>query len=187
MDPYVVTYVRHDESRPSVMLIVIENVGRGLARDLTFELSRSIPHRAFGMDEASARKHPIQQMDRGPLITGIPALGPGDQRKIIWGQYAGLYFALSDQPVEVTCNYKTQDGQSRKSVCFLDIRSFEVTDATDPDGARQSARQLKRIADDVHNGLKDLKTLTARLRAEEGRPEEEPEADSREGGEDPQE
>src|SRR5262245_40936128 len=85
-DPYVVVYVRHDESRPSIMLIVIENAGRSLARDVTFVLSRSIPHRAFGVDEASARARPIQQMTRGPLITGVPALGPGERRELVWGQ-----------------------------------------------------------------------------------------------------
>ena len=43
-EPNVVVYVRHDDSRPSVLQIVIENIGRSLATDLSFKASRPIPH-----------------------------------------------------------------------------------------------------------------------------------------------
>jgi len=86
-EPNVVIYVRHDESKPSILQIVIENVGRSLATDLSFKSSGPIPRKAYGLSEGQAQ--PIQPMTAGPLINGIPSLAPGDSRKIAWGQYYG--------------------------------------------------------------------------------------------------
>jgi hypothetical protein len=70
--PCVILYVTHDESRRSLLQIVVKNIGAAMAYDVRFHLSRSVPHRAFGMDEKEAETAPL--MDRGPLIDGIPAL-----------------------------------------------------------------------------------------------------------------
>ncbi len=39
-DPYVIVYARFDGTH---ILLVIENVGDGIAKDVRFELSREIP------------------------------------------------------------------------------------------------------------------------------------------------
>jgi uncharacterized OsmC-like protein len=43
VDPDVIVYVKHDETRRTILCIVIENVGRGVAYDLEFALSTPIP------------------------------------------------------------------------------------------------------------------------------------------------
>src|SRR5450759_4290869 len=117
-EPNVVVYVRHDDSRPSVLQIVIENIGQGLATDLSFKASRPIPHKAWGLAEAGAK--PAEQMTAGPLVDGIASLGPGDSRKIAWGKYYGLKNALGDQPLVVTCEYKHGKRQMHPVSAVLD-------------------------------------------------------------------
>lgn len=44
-EPNVVVYVRHDDSRPSILQIVLENIGRGITADLSFKSSRQLPQK----------------------------------------------------------------------------------------------------------------------------------------------
>jgi hypothetical protein len=142
-EPNVVVYVRHDESRRSVIQIVIENIGRGLASDIRFSTSRPIPSRALGLSLEEARS--AADMTEGPLIEGIPALGPGDSRKITWGQYGGLHKALGDEIITVKCEYRHGQRHMPRATFQLDVRSFKATDAIESEGARIIG-QLERIA-----------------------------------------
>ncbi len=126
-EPNVVIYVRHDESRRSILQIVIENIGHGLATDLHFTRSRKIPREAWGLSEEDTK--PSQWMQGGPLIDGIPSLGPGDSRKLSWGQYYGLKKALGGEPVIVTCEYKNGKRRMPAVTATLEIDSFTGTDA----------------------------------------------------------
>jgi len=146
-EPCVVVFARHDESRSSLLQIVIKNVGQYLARDITFTLSKPLPQRAFGLDEQSAKQ--AEDMTTGPLITGIPALALGEDRKMAWGQYAGLKKSLGTSSVTVTAHFKCGSRRVEPVESVLEIESFEMTDVVDLDGARQYAKQLKRIADKV--------------------------------------
>lgn len=143
-EPNVIVYVRHDESRPSVLQIVIENIGRSLATDLVFKASRPIPHKAYGLSEEQAK--PAQPMTAGPLINGVRSLGPGDSRKIAWGQYHGLKNALGDEPLVVTYEYKHDQRRMHPVTAVLDVNSFAETDAVGSE-AERTIKQLKRIAD----------------------------------------
>lgn len=133
-DPHVVVYVKHDESRPTILIIVIENVGGGLATGISFETSRPVPTAAWGVgvEEAS----PAETMVRGPLIDGIPTLGPRDCRKITWGQFGGLKRALNDVPIDVTCKFHRGKRQMPETTSHLEVNSFSDTDATGSEGAR---------------------------------------------------
>ncbi len=126
------------------MQIIIENIGRGLATDVSFEASRPIPNNAFGICEVEIK--PAEPMDAGPLIDGIPSLGPGDSRKLIWGQYWGLKQALGDQPLTVTCKYKHGKRSMPPFAAVLDVNSFTGTDAVGSEGER-TINELKRVAD----------------------------------------
>ena len=84
-DPCVVVFATLDRDAPTILQVVIRNVGRSTATDVRFRSSRPIPARAFGVDPASAS--PVQPMTSGPLVHGIPALAPAEERRIDWGQY----------------------------------------------------------------------------------------------------
>ena len=138
------------------MQIVIENIGRGPANDVTFKSSRPIPAKAWGVSPGDATE--ATTMTDGPLITGIPSLGPGDARKIAWGQYHGLKAALGDDVIELVCRYKGRGRRIHKTLSKLDVRSFAATDAVSSDAAKISAA-LERIA-------KAAETFASRTRPE---------------------
>src|SRR5207249_12291461 len=103
-DPHVVIYARSDELRPTIIELVIQNVGRSIATDVRFEFSRPMFWHAYGITEDQAQ--PPQPMEDGPLVTGIPALGPGEMRRITWGQFGGLKRALGDEVITATVRFR---------------------------------------------------------------------------------
>jgi hypothetical protein len=125
-EPNVIMYIRHDDSRPSILQIVVENIGRGLATDITFTPSRPIPAKCWGIEKSTGE---IQQMNSGPLVSGIPALGPGTARRIAWGQFGGLSTAIGGEPIIVRINYKHAKKKMQEVVTKLDVASFEGTSA----------------------------------------------------------
>jgi hypothetical protein len=151
-EPYVVVYVHHDMSLPSMLQIVIENLGRGIAEDVEFALSARLPMRAFGRDEATASM-PVE-MNIGPLINGIPTLGPGAKRTINWGEYGGLHKFLQDKTVTVDARCKFGSKKIPVVRSTLEVASFVIENATDTGYTRQSVEQLTRIA----KALEDLAT-----------------------------
>ena len=89
-------------------------------------------------------------MTAGPLIDGIPALGPGEQRRIDWGQYGGLTKTLGGEPITVTCKFK-KDGKAMPTMrCKLDVKSFEGTTAAERPCAK-AAKELEKISKDLHH------------------------------------
>jgi len=127
-DPKVIVFVKHDTERPTLLLIRIENIGRDVARDVSFTPSRAIPARAWGLDVAAAKDS--DAMTDGPLINGISALGPGDYREIAWGQYGGLEKALNGaKPILLEYSYRS-DRSKFTGTAVLEIQSFLGTDAS---------------------------------------------------------
>ncbi|HEX9670191.1 MAG TPA: hypothetical protein VGC93_11990 [Thermoanaerobaculia bacterium] len=154
----VVVYVHHDESRSTLLQIIVENVGNGLATDVRFRPSRPIPEHAFGFNDQDIRD--ASQMSSGPLITGIPTLGPRDTRKITWGQYGGLKRALGDEPIVLRFDYVTAGRRVREREAILEIHSFESTDAVDSEGARV-IKELKKIAGALEAVVRELRDSRA--------------------------
>jgi len=162
-DPKVIVYVRHDAERPSVFVITIENVGRDIARDVRFTASRPLPAKAYGISVDQAPDAPT--MDKGPLITGIPALGPGDRRDITWGQFGGLSKALSAGPIHLEYSY----GAGRRRLhgsATLEVMSYTATDAsTKP--IVSAAKSLREIATSARAIVATLPQIHASDRVEE--------------------
>ncbi len=118
-DPCVVLTVVHDKDRPSILQIVARNVGPGLAKDIRFTFSRPLPAKAFGLTGLSSKK--VETMSEGPLISGIPALGPGESREIDWGQYGGLKEAIGNNKIIATCYFKKDSKEMKTIVCPLEV------------------------------------------------------------------
>ena len=136
VDPDVVVYTAHDDRRPSVLIIVIENVGSSSAFDLRFELSREIPKDAWSVERLPDSQK-LVTMREGPLIDGIPVLGPGGRRVLTWGPFGALRETLGDVPVQVSATYQSRrrfpwDPTEHTSSSVLEVRSFLATDASEP-------------------------------------------------------
>ncbi len=152
-DPLVIVYVSLSSKHPDVLQIVIENIGKSVARDISFEPERRIPHRAWGNKPETARK--FEWMETGPLVKGIPALGPSESRRINWGNYFGLKVALTDKPLRITCKFKDITLRSMPPAeCILDISSFEGTDPSPINPYHQLAEMLEQLKKDVDRGPK---------------------------------
>lgn len=154
-DPKVLVYTVNDRERPGILMIVIENIGRDIAEGVRFTTDRPVPSRAFGMTIEEAQ--PSELMRSGPLIDGIPALGPGDTRRITWGQFGGLRKALGGKPIRITVEYRR--GRHRfSSSSVLEVDSYEGTDA--------SRTVLEEIASNLNTIGQRLQVLTGSIRAE---------------------
>ena len=162
-DPEIVVYTAHDERRPSIIILVIENVGRGVAENISFSSSLPIPKEAFGLQPAESEPSP-NSMVSGPLVTGIPQLRPRSKRVITWGQFGGLYSALGDRTLDITATCFSKPAfafwrRKHKTVSRIDIMSFQATDASDHNWDQKTAKQLETIAkllQDVTSGAKSI-------------------------------
>jgi len=143
-EPNVVVYVKHDYSRTTILQIIVENIGRGIANDIRFKSSRPIPAQAMGVAVDEAKR--AVTMTEGPLIEGIPALGPGDSRRITWGQFGGLVKELGDEKIILEYEYKDGHRKMPSREAILEYQSFKGTDANDSEAVRM-IRELRRVAD----------------------------------------
>ncbi|CUA87851.1 hypothetical protein [Pseudidiomarina woesei] len=146
-DPEVIVYATPDDRRPSIINLVIENIGPGLAKRVKFTLPDYFPERAFGFEDAPKPNN----MSHGPLVSGIPSLGPNAKRIITWGQYGGLFQALADEPVLIKCKYSRDrigfpGSKKLTNECLVDIKSFDGTDESDNNWDKKAANELEQIA-----------------------------------------
>ena len=149
-DPEVVVYATPDERRPSIINLIIENTGRSAAWDVSFKPSIPVPKEAFGIENA---KHP-KPMDHGPIVNGIPCLGPSSKRVMTWGQFDGIRKGIGEGSIDITTTYFSYPSLAFKprkhiTVSRLDIKSFENTDASDHNWDKKIAEELKVIASAV--------------------------------------
>jgi len=77
-DPCIIVSTVHDANRPTIIQLVIKNIGSGLARDITFQCSQPLPQFAWGLTITDAKDAEV--MSAGPLIDGISGLAPGEER-----------------------------------------------------------------------------------------------------------
>ena len=145
--PDVVVYSMQDERRPSILLLVIENIGKAPAYNIVFRSNEPIPDRAFGFDPASTK--PVHYMKDGPFITGIPFLPPSGKRTITWGQFGGLSAALKNREIRITSEYYPKESivgviSLLRSVSIIEINSHEGTDASESDPLYRIATAIEK-------------------------------------------
>lgn len=149
--PDVVVYTEYDVKVPTIIFLVIANIGKSSARDVRFSSSRPIPEGAFGVtaDEVSRRAKKV--FSNGPLIRGIPFLAPGAKRRIMWGQYPGLFATLGTDSIRIVATYRSRqndilDWQEHKTESLVEVASYQTTEMGDNDALRKIAKHTERIA-----------------------------------------
>jgi len=169
VDPDVVVYSKNNDDGTSVLFIVIENVGAGVAYNVRFKLSRPIPRRAFRLERTGQKE--FEPMSEGPLFTGIPLLAAGEKRVITWGQFGGLIDMIGTNPVRVTASYESRgaspwDPTDHSTDSLLEVFSFEGTDASEAREIRQ-LRQLEKIARALESSSRSVLEIAAVMRRPE--------------------
>lgn len=132
-DPVVIVYADPDLKRPSVLNLIIKNIGNGAAHSIKFKTTRPLPCEAFSIDVPE--KMPAS-MEVGPIVKGIPFLAPGQKITLTWGQYGGLYKYIGDEPIQVEAQYfaagKPRFYSRRLSAkSSLDVRTFERSESSE--------------------------------------------------------
>ena len=160
-DPEVIVYADTDPKRPSIVNLIIKNIGKGPASNITFTSDRPLPTRAFGIE---IPKEMPEVMRDGPIILGIPYLAPDQSLILTWGQYGGLSKFLGKTPITVKSKYKRSRSirpysQYLESESQLDIQCFAATDISDHNWGpkivktlENTNKELSKISKSINQG-----------------------------------
>ncbi|MEO0509469.1 MAG: hypothetical protein AAF065_06395 [Verrucomicrobiota bacterium] len=157
-DPDVIVYLEHDEKRPSLILLVIENRGSGVAHDVQFEIPDDFPSDPIGI--TATGKKSFERMTEGPLISGIKSLPPKGKRILNWGQYGGIYDYMGAYHKTIKVRFKRRklfglDDQTFETESDIEVISYSRTDASN----RSEATHLKKISETLVGIEKQLNKM----------------------------
>jgi len=113
--PHILVHYRPNPDIPSIIDLVIENVGGGMARNVSF--SQAIPAKCYGIEKASGDCTDV-------LGDGLPAIAAAQKYVFDGGQYGGLAERLGEKlELEVSYEYKNPIGiaRKRKESCVLSV------------------------------------------------------------------
>lgn len=141
--PEVIVYLEQNKQDPFIIDLVIKNIGKGAATDVTFKTSRPLPYQAY--DDAAK-----SIMKDGPIVKGIPFFAPNAERVIQCGVYKGIYNYLEDGKIEVVSKAKSKHKflwftKHITSTSYIDIYSFENADASDNSKMGKAVKELAEI------------------------------------------
>jgi hypothetical protein len=144
--PNVIVYADDDKGRPTMIVLVVENIGNGPAKNVRFSPTQELPKKAWGFDNAPMP----QKMSEGPIISGIPYLAPKARRVINWGQYGGLNKWFQGSTIDINVSFERCDpfpllNNRITNVSTLDVASFAGTDASDSNWDKKIAEELKEL------------------------------------------
>jgi len=148
IDPNVIVYPALQKEQPSLILLVIENIGKGVAKNIKFRFSKPLLQ-TFGISDAEVEAG--TPVTSGAFITGIPALAPGQRREIIWGQYGGIRRTIrAGEVLSITATYEADAVgpiQPREFVTesFAEVDSFLKNPIGPEDPLKLVADELKLI------------------------------------------
>lgn len=121
-DPYVILYVKFERDRYS-LFIVAENIGKGIAKDITFKLDAQLP------DHVGIRTHP-DMLENSFLNNGIKSLAPNEKREIWWGGANDLVEKAPKTIINTTCSFKSATNKKMPKVeNVIEVASFINHDA----------------------------------------------------------
>ncbi|MBI0425935.1 hypothetical protein [Psychrobacter sp. NG27] len=159
-DPEVIVYADTDNKRPSIIILIIENIGKGPAENISFKTSRSLPEKAFSIEEP--RNMP-NTMSTGPIINGIPFLAPNQKIILTWGQYGGLKKYIDGNSIVVTAQYGRANAKfwfnQLSSSSKLSVEAFYQTDISDLNWDRKISETLIKTNEQLQNIDKAIKKL----------------------------
>ncbi|MFE4112482.1 hypothetical protein [Kosakonia sp. YIM B13611] len=141
--PDVIVYLEQDNNAKTILNIVIKNIGKSAAKDVTFSFDRTLPQRAF--DDKTG-----EDMTKGALITGIPFFAPGTDRVYHFGNLHGIKKYVGDEKIKVTIRFRKANSRnpfSREILneCYIDLQSWDFVDASDNSNTRKIADNLTKI------------------------------------------
>lgn len=144
----VVIYAQVDRKRPTVINLVIHNIGKGIARDIKFVCLNGIPKAANGI---SGLKEPLKIYETGALVNGLPILFPDEKLVYSWGQFGGLKEALDGKPLEIEIIFFSHNSlqlmrRKTRNKLVIDVTAFEGVDISTTIFEQEVKKSLQAIA-----------------------------------------
>jgi hypothetical protein len=155
-DPLIIVYAEPDLKRPSVVNLIIKNIGKGAAHSVQFIPNRVLPYNAFGIEVPTDMP---KEMKSGPIVTGIPFLAPDQQIILTWGQYGGLYKFIGESPIEIESIFNAVGrphflSRKLRSKSILDIKMFEQSQSSEYGFGPNIVKELKEIREVISSIVK---------------------------------
>ncbi|WP_272668018.1 hypothetical protein [Providencia sp. PROV117] len=141
--PDVIVYLELDKDAKTLLNLVIKNIGKSPAKNVTFKLDRKLPQFAHSNSNA-------EEMIDGALFTGIPFLAPGASRVSMIGDYHGLDKWFQGKGIRVeTAFYKANNRSILNKLItnesFLEIYSFKAVSSADNSAKTKIVNELRNI------------------------------------------
>ena len=148
VEPEIIVFADAAEA-PGLLSLVIQNIGKGVAKRVTFTASEPIPE---GL--VATRK----VIEIGPLIHGIPALGPGAKRVVLWGEADTLMSLLGHRVIRINAAYESDNrfpwsGRHLVTESLIEVGSFKHT-AIPRNFEERTAESLADIARTVSDAVR---------------------------------
>lgn len=152
--------------REQLAYVVVRNIGRGAARDITFEFSASLEVR----DDAPVSELPLFER-------GVPYLAPGAELSTLWDSMITLGDFLEEQgadgAITITSRYKSLAGEPHETEWTINpLRMIGMTPMGDA-SMSDLVRVVRHLQQDIHNVVgtgqmaqKELRVSTGAERAE---------------------
>ena len=144
----VVVYAQVDLARPTMINLVIHNIGKGIARDIQFVAEQGIPKQANGISKLTDKK---EIYTNGAFVNGLPFLFPDEKLIYSWGQLGGLKEALSNQPLDIKVIFRSKLAlqlwsRQLANNLKIDINSLEGISISEPVLHTEIKNKLEKIA-----------------------------------------
>lgn len=151
VEPEVIVFADAAEA-PGLLSLVIQNIGKGVAKGITFSCSEPIP-------EGLVANRKV--IETGPLIRGIPALGPGAKRVVLWGDADTLIGMLGHRVIRIRATYESDNrwpwsGGTLVTESVVEVGSFMHT-AVPRNHDERAAESLADIARTLGDAVRRLR------------------------------
>lgn len=134
----VVVYAKVDLERQGLILLVIHNIGKGIAQDIQYKGAEAISKNSSGYDI-------------GALISGTPILFPDEKLIYSLGMYHTLKKSLDNQRLEIDISFYSKTAfqlykRRIKNQVILDINAFSGVDIGEPIFQSEVKKSLREIS-----------------------------------------
>lgn len=141
----VVVYVKVDLDRQGIILLIIQNIGKGIAQNIKFSGTESILKNSPGIDI-------------GAFKVGTPILFPDEKLIYTLGTYPGLKESLPNEPIKIIITFHSKIAlypykRKIKNVVTIDINAFGGVDIGEPIFQRDVRTSLKEISSSLKKML----------------------------------
>ena len=134
----VVVYAKVDLDRQGIILLIIQNIGKGIAQNIKFTGTESILKNS-------------SNIDIGAFKAGTPILFPDEKLIYCLGTYPRLKESLPNEPIKITITFHSKIAlypykRKIKNIVTIDINAFSGVDIGESIFQKEVRTPLKEIS-----------------------------------------